>query len=487
VSETLDIDVFEDEADSADDLRETLPFHDEEEAEAELVRQQQWALLIDNVPAALLGSTGCAVLVGTAIWLMTGKPWPLLWAASLSGLNCWRGLVVRHYQRRSRLDKPARTRRNHFILAGMLLAGLCWGVGSTLLLSTDASRAEQIYGLVSFFAAGLSASAAAAMAPVFIVYAAFQFAYTPLLAVSLILQGGTVPVTMGLAILLFTGLMAWMSWNQANKITETLRLRFKNLMLVNQLGEARLDAEAANRAKSQFLASMSHELRTPLNAILGFSEVLSRQTAESGNKTQADYAEGILGSGRHLLGLIEDILSLASAESDDPMMEPEPVKLEEIIESCRQMMQLQADQASVYFAIRIAERLPPIIGDPRKLKQILLNLIANAIKFNRPGGAVRIAAGQDDLEEVWFEVADTGVGMSRDEIPRALEPFARLAGRDVRNAAGAGIGLPLTERLVRLHGGRMEIESHPGIGTRVRIHLPLVLPAESVRLESDSR
>ena len=231
-------------------------------------------------------------------------------------------------------------------------------------------------------------------------------------------------------------------------------------------------AEAANRAKSEFLANMSHELRTPLNAIIGFSGMMSDRMFGPLEEKYVEYANIIGDSGRHLLAIITDILDVAKADADRLLLAEEQVEIGDVVELGSKIVQDMADRAQIEFVSEIDEHLPPMIGDPAKLTQILVNLLSNAVKFTAPGGQVRLTVEQRVHRGVTFRVEDTGIGMSADQIPIALAPFGQISNSLTRKHDGVGLGLPLTKRLVELHGGTIEIDSEPGKGTIASVHLP---------------
>jgi signal transduction histidine kinase len=239
-------------------------------------------------------------------------------------------------------------------------------------------------------------------------------------------------------------------------------------------------AEAANRSKSEFLANMSHELRTPLNAIIGFSGMIhTRMFGPLGDK-YVEYADIIDASGRHLLAIINDILDTAKADANKLSLAEKKVDLAEVVGLSSQIVQDIAHQARIDFATEIEGSLPTVIGDPTKLVQILVNLLTNAIKFSEPGGRVRLKVEQAPHQGLTLSVEDTGIGMSADEIAIALEPFGQIDAGLTRKHDGVGLGLPLTKRLIELHGGAMEIKSKPGKGTIVTVRLPEERFAENV-------
>ena len=231
-------------------------------------------------------------------------------------------------------------------------------------------------------------------------------------------------------------------------------------------------AEAANRSKSEFLANMSHELRTPLNAIIGFSGMMSDRMFGPLNDKYTEYAGLIGDSGRHLLAIINDILDLARADANRLIVTEEEVEIAEIVNLSSRIVQELAIKAEVDFVTEVENSLPNVMGDTAKLTQILVNLLSNAIKFTPPGGRVCLKIGLDPRGGVTIQVADTGIGMSAEQIPIALSPFGQVDSGLNRKYDGVGLGLPLTKRLIELHEGTIEITSEPGKGTIVDFHLP---------------
>jgi PAS domain S-box-containing protein len=247
----------------------------------------------------------------------------------------------------------------------------------------------------------------------------------------------------------------------------------KQVLAERGLRHAKDAAEAANLAKSQFLANISHELRTPLNAILGFSEMLERGLAGPVEPKQQEYAGLVHQSGQHLLNIINDILDLAHVDSGKfELREEGRVDPRRIIDACVSLMSDRANRAALCLSTEIEDHLPLLAADPTRLKQILLNLISNAIKFTKPGGSVLVAGRHAADRGIAFEVRDTGLGMTPDEIEIALEPFGQVDAGLAREQEGTGLGLPLARRLAELHGGSLQIDSEKGLGTTVTVTLP---------------
>lgn len=232
-------------------------------------------------------------------------------------------------------------------------------------------------------------------------------------------------------------------------------------------------AEKAAQAKSSFLAAMSHELRTPLNAIIGFSDaMLSGVFGPLENPRYHDYVRDIHGSGLHLLDLINDVLDLSKIEAGRMVVTREPVDCAALITRAVVMMKELAGMGGLDLASELDVALPPVMGDERRLLQVLLNLLSNAVKFTPEGGRIRLRTATEPGHAV-IEVADTGIGIAPSDIPRALEIFGQLDGMRSRRFPGSGLGLPLARQLVELHDGTLTIESQPGHGTIVRVRLPL--------------
>jgi cell cycle sensor histidine kinase DivJ len=239
------------------------------------------------------------------------------------------------------------------------------------------------------------------------------------------------------------------------------------------LEDARREAERANDAKSQFLATVSHELRTPLNAIIGFSEMLAREDEmKLDGARRQDYARLIRDSGEHLLAVVNGILDMSRIEAGHFQIVTEPFALKPLIESCRKMMSLRAEQSGIQLFADVAAELPEINADQRALRQVLLNLLANAIKFTERGGKVDIVA-RANADEIELIVSDTGVGIPEADLARLGDPFFQGRSAYDRDYEGTGLGLSVVMGLVKLHGGNVEIESRLRKGTKVLVRLPL--------------
>jgi len=255
-------------------------------------------------------------------------------------------------------------------------------------------------------------------------------------------------------------------------------IAIENIRLIDELRQKSAELEVASRHKSEFLANMSHELRTPLNAIIGFSEVLQEKMFGELTDKQDEYVGDILGSGRHLLSLINDILDLSKIEAGRMELELAEFPLAPAIDNALALIKERAQRHGVALACEIDPGIDQIHADERKFKQVLLNLLSNAVKFTPEGGSVNVRAKKNGA---WLEIAvsDTGAGIAPEDQAAVFEEFKQVGNDRARRAEGTGLGLPLTRRIVELHGGEMRLESVLGKGSTFSFTLPLVAAGAS--------
>jgi two-component system, cell cycle sensor histidine kinase PleC len=236
------------------------------------------------------------------------------------------------------------------------------------------------------------------------------------------------------------------------------------------LHAAKAEAELASKAKSEFIANMSHELRTPLNAVIGFSEMLRAKTADDPDRVR-EYAGYINEAAEHLLALISSILDVSKIQAGKLQVDRAHIDPDPIVRSCLLITEVKAREKGIVVEAALPERPLSVYADPLRLKQVLINLMSNAVKFTPDNGKVMISVSPQP-GAMSIEISDNGVGMTQAEIETALRPFGQVDQGFNKKYEGTGLGLPISAALVGLHGGELTVESEKGKGTRVRVLLP---------------
>jgi adenylate cyclase len=249
--------------------------------------------------------------------------------------------------------------------------------------------------------------------------------------------------------------------------------------LVHDIAVARDAAEMANRAKSQFLANMSHELRTPLNAILGYTELMADSAYGELSEEMLEVLKRLEANGRHLLGLINDVLDLSKIEAGLLVLELSDYCVQDIAQTVRSTLEPLAADKKLAFKLELARELPPGHGDGRRLTQVLINLVGNAIKFTDAGEVVITATATDG--SFLLSVRDTGPGISLDDQTRIFQEFQQADNAITRKKGGTGLGLAISKRIIEMHGGRIWVESQPGQGSTFAFTLPVTIERQVMR------
>jgi signal transduction histidine kinase len=420
-------------------------------------------------PATMIATIILHLVTVWALWRVLSHTKLVLWAAV--GI-AWCGLrfAVWLYYKRRRWD-DRRTLRWGRLFAAML------GISALII----AIMAPEVFVPPDpedrmFLVMGVGGLAAGATAIYGIYYPAVVVLTVPLLgslAVAFFMQHTVNARFLGSMTIVYLLLLLMSARILKRWVWDIFGLRIRNEQLTVELIEAKDAAEAANEAKSVIMANMSHELRTPLNAIIGFAEMLEKEVlGPLGNPRYIDYAHDVHMSGIHLLSLINTILDLAKTRASHLELDLEVFDVRPLIRECCSVMRLQADRAKLILALDVPEGALIARADDTRLRQVIYNLLSNAIKFTDPGGTITLGARLAATGEVEIEVVDTGIGMDREDIEIALQPFMQVKQSNRRPVAGTGLGLPFAKTIVELHGGQLEIASTKGRGTSVRVRLP---------------
>jgi len=269
------------------------------------------------------------------------------------------------------------------------------------------------------------------------------------------------------------------SWFREGSLISSFSESFGSAVARQQSGialrAAKVEAELASKAKSEFIANMSHELRTPLNAVIGFSEMLHTHSDLEADKVN-QYSGYIKEAAEHLLTLINSILDVSKIQAGKLQVEREEVDIHPIIRSCLLIIEAKAKETSVKVTHQVPDDLPLIYGDPLRIKQIIINLLSNAVKFAPDRSEISLSAAAVGNDMVRIEIKDHGRGMTLEEIETALRPFGQVSSGFSKSHEGTGLGLPISQALAKMHGGSLVLESVPGEWTKAIVTLPRYIP-----------
>ena len=415
-----------------------------------------------------------------------GSVWLSGWCFLMLGVLGVRMALLYAYERTDEEERDSYRMWRHFrVLA--ILTGLCWGVLGMMAIQS----APLVATLTLLVIGAITVAAIPYLASDFPTYVGYLVASLTPVLVGAIVHWTPTSLTIGLFVILYcigvwnaaaqySGMLADLIELQSDAKVLNAKLTCYNQQLqdelehrneVNrQLQQARHAAESSNRSKTTFLSRMSHELRTPLNAILGFSELLHMMSEDEYRDKRMTYLEKVKKSGQHLLSLIEDILDIAKIDDGNIRFLEQQVDIREIVDECETMLETQLAENKIRI-VRESTGSLRIESDRLRLRQILLNLMSNAIKYNRPHGTVTIRYAKAANNTVNIQVEDTGIGMPEDRLSEVFDPFVRLLDSS-SSVSGTGIGLSITKQLVELMGGSIGIDTTIGKGTTMKIRLP---------------
>jgi two-component system cell cycle sensor histidine kinase PleC len=437
----------------------------------ELLKLHARAIATSLIPfAAMIIAIG---VIGMAIGSANIIPWI---AATLAAYGALAFFAARVDRRETADVDPATTWRNFIIVHAM--TGLAWGWLAYLDCSDCSIEQFTVVKAVVL----LVAMAATAITTSNLAGGLLATFITAIPAYLLSVGWQATPLESIMAALLVAALalFAYVATRMNRSAVLLLSFRTEKDSLIAELetaksmsDEARRRAEEANLAKSRFLASMSHELRTPLNAILGFSEVMASEVlGPMANPTYQEYSRDIHDSGKHLLDLINEILDLSRIEAGRYQLNEEPTSLVDVLEECCHLMELRARAKEIRLKPQFEHNMPALIADQRAVRQIALNLLSNAVKFTPKGGEVRIRVGWTAGGGQYFSVKDNGPGIPPEEIPVVLSAFGQGSIAIKSAEQGTGLGLPIVQGLIALHGGEFELTAKLREGTEAIVIFP---------------
>lgn len=427
-----------------------------------------------NRPALLLGNTLCGLLMALVGWF-EGYMHVELWFAGIVVANGLSLTTVYLFKNRIGPYKSPIVWRYSYCITN-IIGGAAQGAGALVFLAPELQFCALLY---LFTMGGLMVGTTPAG-----IFMPAYFAFVGGLLMAFWGAALTVLSEQIAIILVFTALYAAITTKVAMSIGQTVR-KSTELAATNQalahklidanqvLNKARINAENADRGKSEFLANISHELRTPLNAILGFSDMLKQQLwGAVGDPRYIEYAADIHTSGQHLLSLINQLLDISQADAGKLRLMEEDVEIAPIVEDACHILRDVARSQQVSLNILPGPDLPQLSVDPMRVKQIMLNLIGNALKYSDEGGTVTIATSLSGAGEFVVAVSDNGAGMSPQELSQVKKAFTRTERAIASHTEGSGLGLAIVDSMVAIHGGRFELESQQGAGTTARIIFP---------------
>jgi two-component system cell cycle sensor histidine kinase PleC len=438
------------------------------EARGPVVLAEQVKLLYQGSLAAPVNLLN-AVIVAVALRQSYPRDLLIAWVVLTAASVGFRLILRREYRRAPDADRNAGAWARWFTV-GALLSGVLWG---SICFALPFFGTPFDFLFVTLVGGAMSAGAMTTMAPYFPAFLCYMLPFVVLPGIAFLITPGTDHPMLGVLMLIYAGVLAGTAGSLNRLIIRTLRLKIANAALHRSLSSTHAELDLARQDKWSTLAHLSHELRTPLTAILGFSESIRDQLfGPLGDPKYREYAAHVHSSGQHLLNLAGEILDLTQGESGALALSESDIDVAELVQGCEALVASRAEARRLRITCLVPRDLPLLRADATKIRQILLNLLTNAIKFTPPGGEVTITAGVTPDGAIFVSVADNGVGMAPDDIPRALAPFVRLANPLVQQTEGAGLGLPICKRLAEMHDAAFSIVSKPGLGTTCTVRFP---------------
>lgn len=421
--------------------------------------------MLFHTNATIAGNFAVAGIVACLLWKTYPHHVLMVWLAATVVV----GAARYTFHRRFLADNKCAICSARRFALGTFASGLLWG---TLCAGLAVWGSRQEFLVMSMVAAGMTAGAMATFSAYMPAYSAYAGAFIIPLAIAALANSDPFVAGNGVLTLLYLAVISLTARHNGSVINRTIELQVDNHILQRSLTQTRIERDQAHVDKWSTMTQLSHELRTPLNAILGFSETMHHEFFGPLATRYKEYAGHIHESGRQLLKLTEELLDLSRGESGGFELHETTIDVGQLVQDLVRLLSPEAKKAALSLGHEIAPHLPRLRGDETKVRQMLLNLLDNAIKFTPPGGKICVTAGHTTGHEIYLSVRDSGIGMEPEDIPVALRPLGRLATSLVRSTDGAGLGLPICKRLAELHGATLMVDSKPQVGTTCTIQFP---------------
>lgn len=451
-----------------------------------LLPRAQWRVVVNALPWSITATTGAAASLAALLYWVENIAAAAYWFVALCAVTAIRVVVLRRRGREAVLGRsPDAARRA--LLGGLAATGLLWGVAAVIFIRPGDMQTQVLF---CFFAAGLTAGSAAGLCAVPWGFVVSSSPLLVMLVARLIHEGTDATSVMAAAVTVFAVGMYGIARNGHRQVARALQLWLANRRLhldlvkareseeaarrsAGEFRDAKLLAEAATEAKSRFLATVSHELRTPLNGVIGFSDmILNEFHGPVGDPKYKDYASEIWNCGNHLCGMIDKILELSGMGQTSAALQAMPVPLRRLCESVTREFAASTRGQSMTFTTDILPADMTVNGDPRMLRQIVYELLDNAVKFSKPDDEIRIEGRFLPDRQVRLRVQDRGIGIPAEKLFSVTAPFMQADDSYERSHEGVGLGLALVKHFIDLHRGDLLVENGAENGVTVDVTLP---------------